>query len=166
MGLAPDGAGVWIPALLIVAGLIGIVVPVLPGLVLTLAGVLVWALAAGSRTAWVVFGVGTVLYAAGVVAQYLVPGRRMREQGVGTLTLVLAVVVAVVGFFVIPVLGAPIGFVVAIYLVELSSTRNAAVAWARTRAALRAVAVSMGIELMTGLAIALTWVVGVLLTSG
>ncbi len=164
MRAAPGGAELWIPALLIVAGLVGVVVPVVPGLLLTLAGVLLWALADASATAWVIFGISVVLYAVGVVTQYLVPGRRMREQGVGTLSMVLAVALGIVGFFVIPVLGAPLGFVLGIFLVELTRTSNATQAWARTRAALRAAALSMGIELLTGLAIAVTWVVGLLLT--
>ena len=48
----PDGLGALVPPLLIVVGLVGIVVPVLPGLVLVLAGVLVWALVEGSALAW------------------------------------------------------------------------------------------------------------------
>ncbi len=164
MGAAPDGAQLWIPALLIVVGLIGIVVPVLPGLLLTVAGVFVWALAENSTTGWVVFGLSVALFAAGVVLQYLVPGRRMRAQGVGGGTLALAVLLGIVGLFVVPVLGAPIGFVLGIYLVEHGRSRDAAMAWRRTRAALRAVLTSMGIELLAGVLIAATWVVGVLLT--
>lgn len=164
MGVAPDGAQLWIPALLIVVGLVGIIVPILPGLLLCVAGVLVWALAEGSGTGWVVFAVTVVIAAGGSAVKYLVPGRRMRAEGVGGGTLALAVLLGVVGLFVIPVLGAPIGFVLGIYLVEHGRSRDSALAWQRTRAALRAVLTSMGIELLAGLLIAVTWVLGVLLT--
>ena len=83
----------------------------------------------------------------------------MREAGVGRSTLVLAVVLAFVGFFVIPVIGGPIGFVLGIYLVELGHSRDAQTAWASTKAALRAVFLIMGIELLAAVAIATTWVV-------
>ena len=67
---------------------------------------------------------------------------------------------AVVGFFVVPVVGALLGFVLGIYLVELTRHRDSRTAWASTRLALRAVALSIGIELGAGFAIVLVWVVG------
>jgi hypothetical protein len=111
-----------------------------------------------------VFGVCAVLYLAGVALQYAVPGRRMRAAGVRRSTLVLAVQLAIVGFFVIPVVGAIVGFVGGIFLVELGHSRTKTAAWASTKSALKAVAMSMGIELVAGFAIAVTWVVGVLLS--
>jgi uncharacterized protein YqgC (DUF456 family) len=157
-------ATLWVPAVLIVIGMVGIVIPVIPGLLLCLAGVFLWALDAGSTLGWTVFGVCAALYLAGVALQYAVPGRRMREAGVRRSTLVLAVLLAVVGFFVIPVVGAAIGFVAGIYLVELGHSKDSSTAWASTRAALKAVFLSMGIELLAALAIAVTWVVGVLVS--
>ena len=155
-------ASTWVPALLILIGMVGIVIPVLPGLFLCLAAVFLWALDARSALGWTVFGVCAVLWGAGVGLQYAVPGRRMKAAGVRSSTLVLAVLVAVVGFFVIPVVGAFVGFVLGIYLVELSHSRDRALAWVSTRAALRAVFLSMGIELVAAVAIAVTWVAGVL----
>ena len=46
-------------ALAILVGLVGVLVPILPGLVLVLAAVLVWAVDEGSATGWVVFAVAT-----------------------------------------------------------------------------------------------------------
>ena len=155
----------WVPALLIVIGLVGIVVPVLPGLLLVLAAVLIWAFDTGTPAGWTVFGLSAVLYLAGMALQYAVPGRRMREAGVRRSTLFLAVLLAIVGFFVIPVVGAVVGFVAGIYLVELGHSRDRTMAWASTRAALRAVFLSIGIELLAGLAIATAWVIGVLVTT-
>ena len=80
-----------VTGLLMVAGLVGIVVPVVPGLLLTVAATLLWAYAHPAPGAWVVFWVAVVLYAAGVVTQYLLPGRKMRREGVGTSTMLLAV---------------------------------------------------------------------------
>jgi len=157
-------ATLWVPAVLILIGMVGIVIPVIPGLLLCLAAVFAWAFDTGSTLGWWVFGVCAALYLAGVALQYAVPGRRLREAGVRRSTLVLAVLLAVVGFFVIPVVGAPIGFVLGIYLIELGHSQNRAAAWASTKAALKAVFLSMGIELLSALAIATTWVVGVLLS--
>ena len=159
-----EGVTIALCALLIVVGMIGIVVPVLPGLLLTLLAVLVWAVSTGGTTAWVVFALAALAYAVGLIAQFLIPGRRLKSQGVGTGTLLAAVVAAVVGFFVIPVIGAVVGFVLGIFAVETSRTRDREQAWIRTKAALRAILHSMGIELVTAFVIAVLFVVGVLLT--
>ena len=157
-------ASLWVPAFLILVGMVGIVVPVIPGLLLCVAAVFVWALDAQTTLGWVIFGVSAVIYLGGVALQYAVPGRRLRDAGVRRTTLVLAVLLGVVGFFVIPVVGAPIGFVGGIFLVELGHSQDRSAAWVSTKAALRAVFLSMGIELLAALAIAVTWVVGVLLS--
>lgn len=149
-----------VTALVMLVGLVGIVVPVLPGLLLVLLATLGWAYVHPQPQAWIVFGVSAVLYAVGVTAQYLLPGRRMRREGVGTATLVLAVLLGVVGFFVVPVVGAVLGFVLGVFLVELSRRRDGAAAWRSTLVALRAVLHSMGIELAAGFAIVAVWIVG------
>ena len=164
MNLLPEGTSVWVPAILILVGIVGIVVPVIPGLLVALLGVLLWAYETGGTTAWTVFGVALALYLVGVVVQYLVPGRRLRREGVRTSTLFLAVLLGVVGFFVVPVIGFFAGFVLGIFLVEQGRSRDRAQAWARTKHALRAILMSMGIELTAGVLIAVTWVVGVALT--
>lgn len=164
LGGASAGASIWIPAALILVGLAGIVVPVLPGLVLVVVGVLVWALGTGTGLAWGVFAFSVVLYAAGVTLQVVLPGRRMKAAGVGWGTLLLAVGLGVVGMVVIPVVGAPVGFVLGIYLVELSRDRTPSAAWASTKVGVRAVVHSMGIELVTGLGITVVWAMAVALS--
>ncbi|MEI2825408.1 MAG: DUF456 domain-containing protein [Dermatophilaceae bacterium] len=151
-----------VTGLLLLVGILGIVVPVVPGLLLTVGATALWAFEHPDPRAWWVFWVSLVLYAVGVVTQYLIPGRRMRQHGIGTGTMVVAVVAAIVGFFVIPVLGAVVGFVLGIFGVEFARSKTSAAAWASTKVALRAVAHSMGIELLAGLGIVTTWVVGLL----
>jgi hypothetical protein len=148
---------------LIIAGMVGIVVPVLPGLFLSWAGVLVWALAERDGTAWTVLSVATVVLVVGSVIKYLVPGRRMRAAGVPWSSLGLGSLLGIVGFVVIPVLGLFIGFVAGVYLAERIRLDDNAQAWPSTVAALRAVGASMLIELLSALLIAATWAVGVVL---
>lgn len=160
-----DAASIWVPALLIAVGVLGIIVPVLPGLVLVLVGIGIWCWDTGGTVGWTVFGIAAALFAAGLLLQYVLPGRRLRDAGVGRGTLAVAVVGAVVGFFVIPVVGAIVGFVLAIFVVESGRSRDRAQAWGRTTAALRAVLHSVGIELLTALAMAATWAAAVVLAS-
>ena len=159
-----DGLSV-VVGLIILVGLIGIVVPLLPGLLLVWAAVLVWASEAQTPAGWVVLGIATALALTGSLLQYLLPGRRMAKAGVTTSSTVVGVALGVVGFFVIPVLGAFLGFVLGVYLAERIKLGNHAAAWPSTKHALKAIGLSVGIELLTGLAIATTWVIGVMTTT-
>ena len=152
---------VLVPGLLMLVGLVGIVVPVLPGLFLVWLATALWAFEHPNHVAWIYCAVAAVVYAAGLVAQYLLPGRRLKEAGVRTGTMLLAVVFAIVGFFVVPVVGAFIGFVLGVFLVESGRHRSRAAAWSGTKHALRAVAMSIGIELIAGFVIVLVWLLGV-----
>ena len=147
--------------LAILVGLVGIVVPVLPGSVLIMGAILVWALEVSTGTGWVVFAVATLLLALGGVVKYSVPGRRLKTAGVPTRTLVTGGLLGLVGFFVIPVIGLVIGFVAGVYLSETQRV-GPSLAWPSTRSALGAVGISLLIELAAGLLATLTWFVGVL----
>jgi uncharacterized protein YqgC (DUF456 family) len=150
-------------ALAILVGLVGVVVPVLPGLVLVLVAVLVWAVDVGGGTAWTVFGLATAVLVAGTVVKYAVPGRRLKSSGIPASTTWFGIALGVVGFFVIPVVGLVIGFVLGVYHAEHRRVGSAA-AWPSTQQALRAVGVSILIELAAGILAALVWVVGVVVT--
>lgn len=151
-----------VAALLMVVGVVGIVVPVLPGLLLVVGAVLLWALEESSTTGWVLLGVVVALYLVGAVLQWLVPGQRMRRAGVSTSTLLAGVVAAVVGAFVIPVVGLFVGFPVGIFLVSLARTRDRREAVRATGHALRAVGTNILIELATAFVIIAAWAVTVL----
>jgi ABC-type phosphate transport system permease subunit len=132
------------------------VVPILPGLLLVVGAVVLWAILEGGALAWGVAILALAIATAGTFIKFAIPKRRLNESGVENSTLLLATAASVVGLFVIPVVGAPIGFVATIYLTE-RARGGPEQAWPRTKESLRAVATSMGIELVTGLVIAAIW---------
>lgn len=142
--------------LIIIVSLLGIVVPILPGLTLEVGVILVWGVLTGGPIGWAVAIVVVLLAVFGTIVKFSIPKRRLNQVGIPNRTLLLATAVAIVGFFVIPVLGAPIGFVAAIYLSERSRVGPDR-AWPATTSTLRAIATSIGIELATGLLIAAVW---------
>lgn len=150
-------------AVLVAVGIAGIIVPVLPGTLLVLGAILVWALEIGTSTGWVVFGMCAALLVGGTVVKYLVPGRSLKAAGVPNRTLLVGAVLAFVGFFVIPLVGMFIGFVLGVYLAERRRV-GATQAGPSTRRALKAVGVSILIELVAAFLAAVTWVVGVAVT--
>jgi hypothetical protein len=154
-------AGIVLVALGIAVGLVGILVPLLPGTVLVFGAILVWALFERTTVAWVTLGVVAALLAASLLVKYLWPMRRMKSADVGTLSLVAGAVLGIIGFFVVPVLGLVIGFVLGVYLAELAKRRDQRVAWTSTVHAIKGVALSVGVELAGGLLATVAWVVAV-----
>jgi uncharacterized protein YqgC (DUF456 family) len=151
-------------AIAIAVGLMGILVPFLPGSLLVWAAIAVWAFVEQTTTAWVVLGVATAVIGAGILVKYLWPARRMKAADVSGRTLAAGAVLGVIGFFVIPVAGLLIGFVLGVYLAEVGARRDRRRAWASTKHAIKGVALSVGVELVAALLATAAWVVGVVLT--
>jgi uncharacterized protein len=156
--------GIVLVALVIAVGLVGIVVPVLPGTLLVFGAIVVWAFVENNVTSWVTLGLVTVLLAAATFIKYMWPMRRMRGADVRTLSLAAGTVLGIIGFFVIPVVGLVIGFVLGVYLAELANRRDQRLAWTSTKHAVKGVALSVGVELAGALLATVLWVAGVYLT--
>jgi uncharacterized protein YqgC (DUF456 family) len=152
-----------IVGLAVLVGVLGVIVPVLPGSLLILVAVLVWAVQDGSGTAWTVFSVTVALLALGTVVKYAVPGRSLKAAGVPNRTLLAGGLLGLVGFFVIPVVGLFVGFVLGVYLGELQRVGRDD-AWPSTKHALKAAGLSVLIELVAAALAAATYFVGASLT--
>jgi uncharacterized protein YqgC (DUF456 family) len=153
--------GIVLVALAIAVGLVGILVPLLPGIVLVFGAIAVWAFFERTTVAWVTLGIVTALLAATLLVKYLWPMRRMRSADVRTSSLFAGAVLGIIGFFVVPVLGLLIGFVLGVYLAELANRRDQRLAWTSTVHAIKGVALSVGVELAGGLLATVAWVVAV-----
>jgi uncharacterized protein YqgC (DUF456 family) len=148
-------------SLAIIIGIIGIVVPVLPGLLLCWAGVAVWAIFGDAGPGrWAVLAVATALTIAGTVVKYAVPGRNLKRAGVPNLSLFAGGVLGIIGFFVVPVVGLVLGFILGVWLAEQVRLHDWREAWVSTKHALKATGLSMLIELATGIGIAVTFAIG------
>jgi hypothetical protein len=149
-----------VAGVLVAVGLIGIVLPMLPGPVLVVAGIAVWAVPRHDRIGWTVLGVAVGLTLLGAIAKYLLPGRKLRAAGVPWWSLAAGVALGIVGFFVIPVLGLLLGFLLGVFLAELARLGSVDAAWPSTRQALGAAGWSILIELGAGLLATAGWIVG------
>jgi len=145
----------------VVVGLAGVVVPVLPGLLLVWVATGIWAVVEGGTVGFVFLAASTAVVVASQLVKYLVPGRQLRRAGVPTRTLVIGGAVGVVGFFVLPLVGLPLGFVAGVYLAERVRLGEHATARAATVQAIKAVGVSILIELAAGLLVGTGWVTAV-----
>jgi hypothetical protein len=165
MDLTDSGTTVTlIAAVAMLAGVLGVVIPVLPGLLLCWLAVLLWAILGDANSGrWVVLGLATVVAAGGTVVKYLWPGKRLKSTGVPTSSLVIAGVLGIVGFFVVPVVGLVLGFVLGLWIAERLRV-GPGQAWPSTRHALGAVGLSLLVEFAAALGIAVIWVFGLLAT--
>ncbi len=157
--------GIVLVALVIAIGIIGIIVPLLPGIVLVYGAILVWAVVEHNVTSWVTLGVVTALIGATTLIKYMWPMKRMRAADVGTTTLLAGAVLGIIGFFVIPVVGLVIGFVLGVYLAELANRRDQRAAWTSTKHALKGVALSVGVELAGALLATMAWAAAVAISA-
>jgi uncharacterized protein YqgC (DUF456 family) len=143
----------------IAVGIVGTVAPVLPGLWLIWAACLVYGLISGLGTVgWTALIVITAIAAGATAAGFVLPQRGAAGAGVSRRGQLLALVLAVVGFFVIPVIGAPLGFALGILVAALIQARSVGAAWAATVATLKAMLLASGVQLAAGLAMAFVWV--------
>ncbi|MFE1172582.1 DUF456 domain-containing protein [Streptomyces sp. NPDC058773] len=143
--------------LVMLLGLLGVLVPGIPGPLIVWAGVMWWTLSEKSALAWVVLMAATAVLLLNQVVKWLLPARDLRAVGTPYRALFLAGVAGIVGFFVIPVIGAPLCSVGVLYLLERIRLGSHGDAWASTRTALRAIGLSVLIELFACLLVVGAW---------
>lgn len=143
----------------IAVGIVGTIAPVVPGLWLIWAACLAYGLITGFGTVGMIaIGVVTVIAAGATAAGFVLPQRGAAGAGVSPLGQVLALILAVVGFFVVPVVGTPIGFAVGILIAALVQSKRLGPAWRMTQSTLTSMLLASGVQLAGGLAMALVWV--------
>ena len=139
-------------------GLIGVVVPLLPGLVLIWSAALVygWIVGFGAVGIAAMF-VLTVLALAGVAAGVVLPKRAATGAGASRRAQIAGVVGGVIGFFVVPVLGLPVGALAGLFLAEYHASRDLAMARVTTIELARGFGVAVLAQFAIGFVMLLVW---------
>ena len=160
-----DLAVITLVGLLMAVGLIGTLLPLLPGLPIIWAAALVYGLVEDfGRVGGIAFGLITVLAVAGITAGFVLPHRRVAAKGAPASTVAAGVVLGIVGFFVIPVVGLVLGAVGGVFLAERARTGDWDTAWTTTKDLLVGFGIGVAVEFAAGLAMILCWAAWVLLT--
>lgn len=154
-----SASGEVLVGLAILIGLVGVIVPILPGVLLILAAIGVWAFMTGGATAWTVFAVCAAFLVISGVIKYTWPGQKLKDAGVPNRSLFIGAILGIIGFFVVPVIGLFLGFVLGVYLSELQRLRVQKTAWQSTVHALKGVGLSILVELLGALLAAGVWLV-------
>jgi uncharacterized protein YqgC (DUF456 family) len=144
-----------------VVGLTGIVVPVLPGTITIVIATLIWAILIGGWPAWVAFGIVLVLSAIGMTTSYVLTGRRLHAAEVPMWPIYVAIASAIVGLFVIPFLGLPIGFLVGLYVAESLRLKDWRMGLENAWIALKALGLGILIEVSMAMLSTITFAIAV-----
>ena len=152
--------GAWellLVGVVILLGLAGVLVPGLPGSWLVWAAVLWWALSDPQALSWGVLVGATAILLLAQAIRWMLPPRRLRESGATTRMAAYAGAGAILGFFLVPVVGAVPGFIGGIYLGERLRLGGHGEAKASVRTAMRAGGWSVLTELLACLLIMGAW---------
>ncbi|MFF2026783.1 DUF456 domain-containing protein [Streptomyces sp. NPDC058171] len=132
--------GAWellLVGVVLLIGLCGVMVPGVPGSWLVWAGVAWWAVQDTRTVAWGVLVGATVVLLVAQAVRWQLPPRRLRQNGTTRRMALCAGAGSLLGFFLVPVLGALLGFVGGVYLAERVRLGSHGEAAASTRNALR-----------------------------
>lgn len=133
-------------AVAVLLGIVGTVVPLMPGPVLVGGAAVAYALWAQQTPITVAAAIAVVVLAVGFALKYAVPARKVGGK-VETLPLVVGAILGLIGFFVVPVVGLILGFILGVFLTELFRKRSFAEAVPATKSALYAAGLSVLIDL-------------------
>ena len=149
-----------VAGILLIVAAIGTIVPALPGSLLAIITLVVWAVVMGSPVAWAAAAIGALIAAAGWSASTLLTGRKLRQQQIPKRSIAAAVVCAVVGMFLIPWVGLFVGFGVGLLASEYVRSRDFRAALDSTKETLKATGTGVLVEFGMVCLAGSVWTVG------
>ena len=143
-----------ISIVLLILGILGTFIPVLPGLLLSLCGLLIYKFGTDATLDMVYIWIFVFLTAVSVVLNYVIPARTNRKYGGTRWGSVGSVIGTLVGMFFIPV---PFGFLIGMFLGVfvgelLHDASDKKKAWNSTKGAFIGFLYGTGFNFMVGLA--------------
>ena len=151
-------------ALLMALGLAGVVLPFLPGLpIIWGAALLYGVLTDFGGVGWGAMIAITLLAAVGMAAGLVLPDRAGAAAGASRRTRLFAGLLGLVGFFVVPVIGFPLGACLGVLLAQYRQTEDWDSAVSSTVAVLKGFGAGLLAEMAAGLTMVLVWVAWVIL---
>lgn len=152
-------------AFVMAIGILGTVLPFIPGLALVWFAGALWAyFDGGNGTRMWLLAIMTLFAVIGYAMQFLLPAAAVKADSPPRNTLLAGALFGLVGFFIVPVIGAPLGFMAGVYSSYLTSTGDSSAAWASTIRTAVAFGQALLIQFFCALMIAVTWIIGLIIT--
>jgi uncharacterized protein YqgC (DUF456 family) len=146
--------------LVMAVGLIGMVLPIYPGVTIIWAAVLLHGLVTGFATLeiWVLVII-TLLMIAGTLVDNLLMGGKARQAGASWISIGGALLGGLIGTFAFPPLGGIVAAPALLFLLEYARLRDSAEAWVITKGLLTGWGLSFLARFAIGLAMIAIWAV-------
>lgn len=150
-------------ALFVLIGIIGAIIQIYPGLLITALAIAIWGGIVQGAWGWSLL-VAAILIAVGVGGgKYFLTYRHLTRHEIARSTIIVGALCAAIGFYLLPVVGLFLGFPLGIYLDSLRRTHSREQAWRHTKVAVKGIGLSIILELGATLALATAWVIAVIM---
>ncbi len=145
--------------LVLVTGLLGTIFPILPGILLMWAAVVGYGFVAGFDVLGIgVIVVATILTAVSIGLGVLLPKQAADAAGASKKSQIASIIGAIIGFFVIPIIGIFVGAVAGIALAEYLDKGEWDPAWASTKGVLTGMGIAALAQFAVGMVILIIWI--------
>lgn len=135
-------------------GLLVLLIPILPGLVIIWAAALGYGLFMGFSTlGWVMFALMTVLMVVGSLVDNVLMGTSAHKEGAPWWVILLALVFAILGNFLVPIVGGVLVALLVLFLLQ----------WARLKDTRKALASMKGLLVGLGWSVAIRFIMGMVM---
>lgn len=116
------------------AGWVGLVIPIYPGLTIIWLAALIFAIIDGfSFPAWLFFAIITVLMIAGNLADNFFIGAKARKTGASWWSIAFGYLIGIAGTLVMPLVGGLLGSILGVLAIEMLRKKDWKIAWITTR---------------------------------
>lgn len=147
-----------VAGLAIVVGIVGTLLPIVPGLGLVWLAILAYGLLLGfGWPGWIALVLATILLVVGIVLGVRIPQRTATSTGLSVWGQLAGLTLAVLGFFFVPVVGAPLGFVLGVFLVRWQQSGDPGRARTSTKLIIGALLRASGAQALCGLGMGASW---------
>jgi len=138
-------AFIWIIQIVILIGLLGLIIPIFPGLVVIWLGTLSYGIATGfSANGWILFGLISLLMLLGSVVDNILMGVGAHKGGASWLTILIALLSGLLGTIFFPPFGGLIAAPLAIFGMEYLRQRE----WKKAGKAVGGLAIGWGMTFL------------------
>ena len=146
--------------LIMAVGLLGMVIPIYPGVVIIWAAVLIHGLATGFATLeiWVLVII-TILMVGGTLVDNFLMGGKARQAGASWTSIAGALLGGLIGTFAFPPLGGIIAAPTLLYLLEYARIRDSAEAWDITKGLMTGWGLSFVARFLIGVVMIAVWAI-------
>jgi uncharacterized protein YqgC (DUF456 family) len=145
-----------ISIVLLILGIVGTILPVLPGLVLSIAGLLIYKFGTDADLSMIYIWAFVILTIASVVLNYIIPAKTTKKYGGTRWGSIGSVIGTIVGMFLPIPLGFLVGMFAGVFIGELlHDSKDTTKAWKSTKGALIGFLYGTGFSFVVGVAMLL-----------